>query len=1045
MNIIPFKFLEEVVVRSPMYTYKAQVSMEDIYALLHDDFFLEAIYVASPLLYDECIKLKEGTVKTEKERQKIVHSLYRYNTRMTTRSTPFGLFSTCGIAKWKSAETSGEYPENAFFRHTRLDMQLLFTWTTALLQLPEIQQYLKYYPNNSLYRVGAEVRYIQYSYKDGARKYKISGVTQNSYISKILEVCKKGMTQEEMVNAIVQEGIDHGQAEKFIENIIQSQLLVSEFEVALTSTDDFTSQIQKHLENLVARSGNELVKNHFDTFSGIVEDIGKLDRNKTNSIAQYKEIIKKLQQFVPEIDESKTFHIDAFRAGETLGLNERLKDDLSGLLLYLKNLNAGMLDGNEKMDAFKNQFVQRYESQSVLLTDVLDADIGIGYPVHKNSDTAFLVDDIPFHMDVRETSIQFNAREKWLLAVLRDYKNKDAYSIDLEKQREPVYNQEETFQGLPSSISAMFRLIGSEQETILFEGFFGPSGASVLGRFAHGSPEVHQVVQKIVAEEEKLIENGVLAEIVHMPDNRITNVIKHPPFRNFEIPFLAKPSAEKENIIDLSDLFIRMENGELILFSKRLNKRIVPCKTHMHNHVYKTLPLYHFLCDLQGQGVDRSINFAWGNLMQLYNFLPRVCYKNIIVSPAMWYLHQSALEHLKNEQKGEGLLKAIEELQKLFHLPRYVLHSEGDNELLVDLSDVTSAQIWVELIKNKQSVLLKEFLWADKRNNGAYLHQYIATLFNEEKRHFQTPLPVLTDNEAGEEVSVKRSFPIGSEWLYVKLYCGTGSVDIVLAKIVLPFLKDVTQKDLLQKCFYIKYRDPDFHIRLRILLKDASDTLRVMEMLNQSIAQSHDKSLIWKMQPDTYVREIERYGTSTIELCESVFYIDSMVTLELLPVFHGDKNEVLKTMWALRLTEEILNACKFDLEEKRSFADMARQSFQREFKADKRTMDSVNFKYNTYKDVIKDVMADNIAVKYPKIAYLLEQKALAINPLLEEIMNHVHNKKLEVGSFSLLSSLIHMMLNRIITQKERLHELLIYEFLHKYYTMQFHMNKKQLV
>ena len=116
MKNFPFTVLDEVIVRSPIYPYQANVSIADIYAMIEDDFFMEAIYVASPNLYEEVIKLKNGELKTEKDKEKILKSLFRYYYRMCTRSTPFGLFSTCGVLKW------GEnIPDSTskFYRHTR--------------------------------------------------------------------------------------------------------------------------------------------------------------------------------------------------------------------------------------------------------------------------------------------------------------------------------------------------------------------------------------------------------------------------------------------------------------------------------------------------------------------------------------------------------------------------------------------------------------------------------------------------------------------------------------------------------------------------------------------------------------------------------------------------------------------------------------------------------------------------------------------------------------------------------------------------------------
>ena len=70
-----------------------------------------------------------------------------------------------------------------------------------------------------------------------------------------------------------------------------------------------------------------------------------------------------------------------------------------------------------------------------------------------------------------------------------------------------------------------------------------------------------------------------------------------------------------------------------------------------------------------------------------------------------------------------------------------------------------------------------------------------------------------------------------------------------------------------------------------------------------------------------------------------------------------------------------------------------------------------------------------------EIDVILQNKIIRQKPYIKEILRLKNEDLLMVNFNGLLSSLIHMMLNRLITNKERLHEFLIYEFLFKYYQM----------
>src|SRR2546423_10416900 len=59
----------------------------------------EAIYIASPELYQEFQKWQQGNLTDKKEVDKLLLSLFRYLLRMTTRCTPYGLFAGCAVGE----------------------------------------------------------------------------------------------------------------------------------------------------------------------------------------------------------------------------------------------------------------------------------------------------------------------------------------------------------------------------------------------------------------------------------------------------------------------------------------------------------------------------------------------------------------------------------------------------------------------------------------------------------------------------------------------------------------------------------------------------------------------------------------------------------------------------------------------------------------------------------------------------------------------------------------------------------------------------------
>src|SRR5688500_5203080 len=82
----------------------------------------EAIYIASPELFGEFMKWKQGTVTDEKSEQKLVLSLYRYLLRMSSRCTPYGLFAGCAVGRFDDQTRVTLADTAQYKKHSRLDM-----------------------------------------------------------------------------------------------------------------------------------------------------------------------------------------------------------------------------------------------------------------------------------------------------------------------------------------------------------------------------------------------------------------------------------------------------------------------------------------------------------------------------------------------------------------------------------------------------------------------------------------------------------------------------------------------------------------------------------------------------------------------------------------------------------------------------------------------------------------------------------------------------------------------------------------------------------
>lgn len=957
---------------------------------------------------------------------------------MTSRATPYGLFAGA-LTGGFHGETSIEFKPSGVHKTARIDMNYVNELYLSISTLPEIQGQLKYKVNNSLYLVGDKYRFISYNVVNKKRNYVISAVRQSVYIDKIFEKCREGALISEMVESLQSSEVSEAEATTYISGLIEAQILISDLEPTATGPEYFDLLIQK----LKELKGTRNIVDHLN-------EIREKLKLQDNEVGKYYEIKQLITDNYVSTDAADLVQVDTFFEYEKATINYRVPERILKEIGELKPLIQKFT--NSALDNFKHRFYARYEEKEVSLLLALDNELGVGYDkaTSGKGDYLPLIEGIGIPAKRNKEYQEFGELEK---VVHKIYKNAAENSLRVVHLTESDINEIKKI-GFNAELTDSFYVMGTLEsdsiESLNNEEFLwnikaigGPTSSRLLGRFCHADEKLYEGVKEAIFQEERLENNKIFAEVAHMPEARVGNILARPHLRKYEIAFMVGSSMEEEYQIQLNDLYVSVPHGNRIkIISKRLGKEIIPRITNAHNFS-SGLSLYKFLGDLQSQNEMTSLVWSWG-IHSNNVFLPRVQYKHLVLERAKWNLAKENLPVLK---KSKALtIEDVSTIIQLLDLPTWVLLIEGDNELPINTKNSIAIKMLTDRLKKYGAVVLTEHLgnhktsWLRDEFGDPIANELIIPCIKN-KEHFPTSSISGLDRIPVAVKSEKRTFPIGSEWLYIKIYTGTKTADKILVEQIKPLLEKAKDLGLVEKWFFIRYNDPESHLRLRFYNSNHKvlwvDFLVLLYTVLNPLVSTHQ---IIKYQLDTYQRELERYTPEAIGDIENWFDADSSFILELIDAIEGDSGEEYRWLLGARAIDGILNGLGYSLLQKKEILSAAKESFFTEFNGNTELTVSLNNNYRKISKRLASFMSreEDEANEIDSFVHQLDSHHQAAAYLHQTIETRISPGQLT----SITHSLIHMFLNRLFISNQRTHELVLYHYLFKYYDSQRARQKK---
>jgi thiopeptide-type bacteriocin biosynthesis protein len=657
-----------------------------------------------------------------------------------------------------------------------------------------------------------------------------------------------------------------------------------------------------------------------------------------------------------------------FRHGNGMWPNQSLQKELVEYAKFaaqhLPNLQLNDLA------EFKRTFSHRYENQWQALASVLDPVKGIGYAGLASADDATVEKLVP-KPEKRFPILEMDSFNSFLLAGIAD-----GCTIDLKRFTE----KSDCPASLPNTMSVLVQK--ADDDCWLLDHMGGATANALLGRFA--SDERIGNVAKALAELEQEANPDVLFfDVAYQTGQRTDNINRRPQLYTLELALGGWSTHACQ--LQLADIFINVINGQVVLYSSRHCCRVVPRIASAYNTLRSSHPLLRLLADLQYQ--DLHCQFL-PELLQRFphmNHYPEIRYGKLVIHAETWRVAEEASRSHADLSNWLSQSKVA----------RFLKVGHADQYLCLDMESETDRSLLLNALQRDHSLKYVS-TWLSGNDTGA---------LDQAGKHFayQLQLNLTHRNVVYQPINrfekplAAAAWRLGEAWFFVSLYVTSTLQDLVLLELVSPLIK--RHAALLETWFYVLYRDPEHHIRLRLKWRPGV-TSSERWMVCQEIGTWLGCKGIRDMAVRPYLPEMQRYGTSTISLVEDFFSIDSEEALTEM-VYNEDERLLNCFSWM----KNMICLAFPEIEDRKHFLERMAATFAAEMRWDHSQFKVIN---QTWRE-LPEIKADN-------------------SDRLKALWNCISAIAPVEKRQQLLGDLIHMHVNRRFANHARLREAQLYQY-----------------
>ncbi|MCT9139772.1 lantibiotic dehydratase [Streptomyces violarus] len=813
----------------------------------------EAIELSSASLAETLARIVSGEDLGAKRLLKAAISLTKYALRITGRPTPFGLYAGVAAGRFdaKAQVRVGQRHRKAI----RPDAGWFAQVMDGILANPQALADA-HLVTNDLVTVRAGRVYFPWARtveQDSFHLQEVS-IRLTPAVESIVRHARHPVSCRHLIELVSKEtGIGPEAVEKTLVQLTRRDFLLSSVSPRDISLDSLESLVDHRRADLVS-AGQQALGTYVRTLPG----------EGSESLKSAVESLLALQKYPrPPVQVDLRMDMD-------VALPRSVAEEIEGLATLLWRISPPDWMP-EHLREYAEAFIERYGYDNpVGVQEILDPHTGLGLPATYKGSTRATRHHHPPHQRSRDALLA-EAVQQCLMRgdseILLDeslVRLLEGDARDAGRGENPPASLELCVQLLAESASALdsrdYRLLLSRYGGSLTVG-------ATFGRFA----DLIGVTDELKGLVTHRNDGSTPLQLRFAPNSpRHTNVSQVPDILTEQLTVGVFPQDTGKDRIDWRDLDVVAHGDRLRLAHRTTGEPVTP------------LSLSALALDLTAPAVARFLHetatcpfpplmpWSWGAMEQL-PFLPRVRWGRVIIKPARWNVPVSLTE--RNSTWSQWV-EALDAWREAWRVPRFIQISTSDEICSLDLDN----SLHLRLLR--QELFSREVEVTENLAANANAFGWIGGHANE----LVVPLRSRSEGAGRPAPKIRASLPVvrkrlpayspGSEWLYAKIYATPELHDTLLTSRLPSFVNDIAPH--IDQWFYIRYQDPDPHLRLRLHGASYELVQYVLPKLHTFLEMLRDERLLGRWVLDTYEPEFQRYGgAELIRGAESLFSLDS--------------------------------------------------------------------------------------------------------------------------------------------------------------------------